>query len=163
MSALDDLIDTKIEADFQPPPEKGRTSLPKGKAKATLVEYRAARDVAGKDGSLWAIKTAVFLVEGQPYNDEVNVPSLRIGYDVWVAMTEDGKIDTGKVTEGTFAGQDKNARLARFFKAFGRDTAGTSFNDLVGSDVTLGFAPEIDNRTGEPTGYLKGTFVGKSS
>jgi hypothetical protein len=163
MSALDDLIDTKIEADFQPPPEKVKKALPKGKAKATLVEYAAARDVVGKEsGQIWAIKPAVFLVEGTPYNDEVERPSLRIRFDVWVAMTEDGKYDMGKIEGGDKAGQDKNASMARFFKAFGRSTQGTSWNDLVGSDCTLGFAPEIDNRTGEPTGYLKGTWVGKA-
>jgi hypothetical protein len=163
MSALDDLIDVKVEADFQPPPERTRKSLPKGKAKATLVEYGAARDVAGKDGQLWAIKPATFLVEGTPYNDENEIPSLRIRYDVWVAMTENGTYDTSKFEEGhKSAGQDKNASMARFFKAFGRSTQGTSWNDLVGTDVTLGFAPEIDNRTGEPTGYLKGTWVGKA-
>jgi hypothetical protein len=164
MSALDDLIDTKIEADFTPPPEKSRTALPKGKARATLVEYGAARDVAGKDGQLWAIKPAVFLVEGTPYNDETGRPSLKIRYDVWVAMNDAGtSYDTGKFEEGhKAAGQDKNASMARFFKAFGRSTQGTSWNDLVGTDVTLGFAPEIDNRTDEPTGYLKGTWVGKA-
>jgi hypothetical protein len=79
MSALDDLIDSPIEADFTPPPEKTKKSLPKGKARATLVEYGAARDVVGKESAqIWAIKPAVFLVEGTPYNDEVGVPSLRI-------------------------------------------------------------------------------------
>jgi hypothetical protein len=78
-------------------------------------------------------------------------------------MTEDGKYDTTKFEEGhKAAGQDKNASMARFFKAFGRSTQGTSWNDLIGTDVTLGFAPEIDNRSGEPTGYLKGTWVGKA-
>ncbi len=163
MSSLDDLMDTPVEADFQPPPDKQRQSLPKGKARATLVEYGPARDVVGKDsGQIWAIKPAVFLIENTAYNEEVGRPTLKIRFDVWVAMNEDGKYDTSKYEEGhKNAGQDKNASMARFFKAFGRSVQGTSWNDLIGTEVTLGFAPEVDNRTGEPTGYLKGTWVGK--
>ena len=157
MSALDELISTPLTVDIKEPAKK---SLPKGRARATLVEYGTAREVVGKaSGQLWEILPCTFLVEGQPYNAEVGRESLRIRYNLWVALDDSHQIDTGKKEDGN----DKNSSLARFFKAFGRDTMGTSFSDLVGSDVTLGFEPEVDNRTGEQTGYLIGTFVGKAS
>jgi len=157
MSALDEMISTPLTVDIKEP---ARKSLPKGKARATLLQYGTAREVVGKEsGQLWEILPCTFLVEGQPYNSETGRESLKIRYDLWVALDDEHKIDSGKKEDGN----DKNGSLARFFKAFGRDTMGTAFADLVGSDVTLGFEPEVDNRTGELTGYLKGTFVGKAS
>jgi hypothetical protein len=165
MSALDDLIDVKVDVNIEAPEQRERKALPAGKARATLVEYAASRDVVA-EGDIKVIMPAVFLVEGAPYNEEVGIPSLKIRKDVWVAMeVKDGKnvYSTEKYPEGhKRAGRDKNEDMARFFKAFGRSTQGTSWNDLIGSDCTLGFAPEVDNRDGKLTGFLKGTWVGKA-
>lgn len=135
-----------------------KAKLPKGQARATLTQYTGTREVASEKG-IWRILGCQFLVEGTPYNEEIGRPSISPRYDLWIAVDEAGNIDTGTKPDGTA----KNASMARFFKAFGRETEGTSFNDLIGSDVTAGLDADIDNRTGEPTGYVKVVWVGKAA
>lgn len=146
-SMLDSPVGKKISGAVPAPPE--------GKAKATLIEYGAARAVTGKDGQLYEILPANFLVEGEDYNTLSGRPSLRVKYELWVALDDQGAFDDGKREDGSA----KNARMARFFKAFGRSTEDTSFADLIGGQVTIGIKPEKDQND-EPTGYAKVTFVG---
>lgn len=153
MSTLDDLLDQQIDTEIK----DVKYAPPAGKAKATLTEYGAARSVAGKDGQLYEILPAFFVVEGDQYNVLARKESLKVKYELWIAMTEDGKIDTGELPDGTA----KNARMARFFKAFGRSTQGSRFNDLIGGQVTIGIKPEMDQND-EPTGFAKVQWVGST-
>jgi len=147
---LDDMIDQPGTVAIS----DAKAALPKGRAKATLTQVSAP---AATKGGMWSIITATFLVEGTPYNEEIGRASITPRYKLFIAVDENGDIDTGNKEDGTA----KNASLARFFKAFGRSTEGSSFNDLVGSDCEVTLAPEIDSRSEEPTGFVQVTGVYK--
>jgi hypothetical protein len=151
MSILDDMIDSPIEVEIS----GANPAPPEGKAKATLTEYGATRAVAGKDGQLYEILPCWFVVEGDQYNTLSGREMLKVKYELWIALDDNGKVDGGLREDGSA----KNARMARFFKAFGKPTKGTSFGELLGGQATIGIKPEKDQND-EPTGYAKVTFVG---
>lgn len=148
MSILNDLLDTPIDATVSAdgPP------IPDGKASATLVAFGDVRPiVSSKDGQEYHIVPAMFEVTGQSYNELVNREVIKVRHDVMVAIDENGKIDQGKRDNG----MDKNASMARFFKAFGRDVKGSKWNDLLGGEVTVSLTADKDYQTGEPTGFIR--------
>lgn len=151
---LDEMMDSPGTVDIS----DSKPKLPKGRAKGTLVSYGATRDVASDKG-IWKIQVCNFLVEGTPYNEEINRPSITPRYELWIAVDENGNLDTGTKPDGS----SKNRSMASFFKAFGRSTAGTSFNDLIGCDAEVTLDAEIDNRSQEPTGFVKVTGVYKAA